>query len=157
MQQIIHTRTGPGLVLTLRAIGVCAWALTSDYLAGLRACTARLWQDYRDECERQALADDALAFEAAAAMLQTEHGALLFDHVHLQQADADPPHGAAESVAQAFGRPAWLSGALLLLVLAGVLVELAGAWPQVLGWGTAAALWVADAAVAAAGWLAGWL
>lgn len=114
---VIDTRSAPGLLVTLRAITVCAWAQVADATHGVRATTAALWRQYRA----------AQAEERAWAQLHQAEPLPTGWPLDEQAEQLD--ESAIESLAREFGQPAWLSATLLALVMAGALVDLVDGWP----------------------------
>lgn len=111
---VIDTRSAPGLLVTLRAITVCAWAQVADATHGVRTTTATLWRQYR-----------LARAEERAWAVQHQAEPVPSDWPQAEQLD----ESALESLASAFGRPVWLTGSLLALVMAGALVDMVDGWP----------------------------
>lgn len=108
---VIPTRSRQGLLVTLQAISVCAWAQVADCAHGVRISTGALWRQY-------------LQSRADARAWRDSHPILWPD----EQLD----ESAIESLARELGTPGWLGATLWAAVFAGVAIELVQGWPVVI-------------------------
>lgn len=115
MQSQIQTRTC-SLNMTLSAIAVCWWALAADFACGLRAVTAELWGNYRqDRRERR-------QFEMTHPV--TAGPVLSSSFERFEQFE----QSALDTVACEIGQPAGLWLAVVVVIVAVAFISVVDGW-----------------------------